>query len=807
MKCDDVATISNKEHRRLVTQRSKRPTHANPQLIFLRFFLPLTALLLTLSVAASPVRAQDDGGDDPPPVNTQRTPISAANYYGINFIQPFDPWLSLGKKSGVGYVRWQFNWRDAETSPGQWNWAASDGPIQSWNNAGVKIDAILHFPPDWALETPGGLVPKNFNLAWNDPGNGWAHFCQNFAQRYKGKIASYEIWNEPDLDQFWQGTAEQYYVLMKTCYQAIKSVDTNTPVSMAGMALVIERDFFPTVVRLAAQDPEGPANNYFFDAAAIHMYADPDYVYSLTIETQHVLDTYGLGYKAIWITETNIALAGHGRFKSFDWGHVSEDEQGWYILQAAVNAFAGGAQRLMFFRLADDGMDESFGLVQQTGNPRPSYRALQLATSVLHDVVDARREIREGVIVTYLLRSDGSRVIALFSKAGTGLNVEIEARQPAAVLITSDGGYSLIRSENGIYTVPVPDAIGRDFNRGHAVGGPVILLVEQDNQPPVAAIKLEALPGDADHVNVVWNGDDGPLGTGISGYDVQVSINDGEWQDWQTGVAYTYAPYDISAGGKFAFRLRAIDNAGNFSEFTEPTTTMLVPEGTLKMEITDLRGQHVPYTRVTLSDGTLHDADANGIVTITQPPGLIRITRIDGSAQGQLAPGQPFEIELAEEADTSWMLLPQQNLIRNGDFEFGSQGWDWSAPADAATVRGPANHGNVLRLQGGRRPWGQPSASTELDLPQGWNAGVLSFYYRVPDPDSQLRVRVISDDSQRMLWQSQGEITDFYRVWVDLSAYEGQHITIRFELVSNKGASKGSAEVDDVILGNIPVLP
>jgi hypothetical protein len=784
--------------------------------ISLRTILPVF-VITSLMLSALPVRAQDapidqpsaiqDDGDDENPVPPERTPISAGTFYGLNFVQPFDPWLSIASESGAHTVRWQFNWRDAEISPGVWDWRASDDPVSAWNEAGIQIHAILHNPPDWSKANSGGLVPTNYALPWDDPANGWGQFCYRFAQRYKGQIASYEIWNEPDLNQYWESSASEYYQLMKTCYKAIKAADPNVTVAMAGMVLVVERDFFPTVVRLAAEDPEGPANNFFFDVSAIHMYADPNLVYSLTVYTRRILSTYGMDYKPIWITETNIALAGHGRFMQADWGHVSEQEQSWYVLQASANAFAAGADRLMFFRLADDGMDESFGLVHQNGSARSGYKALQIATALMHNVVEARREIRQNVVITHLLRSDGARVVVLFSEAGSGLNIDLEATQAAAVLIDSSGRASTIGAQDGLYTIGVPPAVNRDFSRGHALGGPVVILLEQDKEAPIVVADTVPVDGNPGKVLVRWAGSDGLYGTGIVSYELQVSIDDGPWQTWQAGVVQSEELFDISAGGRYAFRIRAIDKAGNIGEFSNVVATSLVVQGTLLMHITDLRGQHVPFARVTLSDGTLHDADARGMVTITTEPGLVRIASIDGSAQGNLNPGQPFEIELSELTETVWMLQPLQNLIRNSQFEFGSQGWYWSSPADVSTTLNDSGEGSILQLHGMRRAWGLPAASTEVDIPQGWNAAVLSFRARISRPGGVLRVRVITATEQETLWKSTDTMLDFERIWINLSHYEGQHVMLRFELVSDKGDPAGAAEIDEVILGNVPVLP
>jgi hypothetical protein len=122
-----------------------------------------------------------------PAAHAQTAAASGDDFYGLNFVQPSDPWLTLARDSGAHTVRWQFNWRDIEPSPGSWNWSFSDSAIPAWNKAGIKVDALLHNPPDWAKINPTGLVPANAQLAWNDPANGWAQYCYQRA-RHRGLL-------------------------------------------------------------------------------------------------------------------------------------------------------------------------------------------------------------------------------------------------------------------------------------------------------------------------------------------------------------------------------------------------------------------------------------------------------------------------------------------------------------------------------------------------------------------------------------------------------------------------------------------
>lgn len=51
------------------------------------------------------------------------------------------------------------------------------------------------------------------------------HYNKGWADGYFYGIKYWEIWNEPDFQPFWRGTAEQYYELYKKCARAILSAD------------------------------------------------------------------------------------------------------------------------------------------------------------------------------------------------------------------------------------------------------------------------------------------------------------------------------------------------------------------------------------------------------------------------------------------------------------------------------------------------------------------------------------------------------------------------------------------------------
>jgi hypothetical protein len=79
--------------------------------------------------------------------------------------------------------------------------------------------------PEWARE-PGVDLTQHGPPA--DP-QVYANFVTALLRRYPGQIHAVEVWNEQNLDREWTSTAglkaENYIALLRTTYQAIKSVD------------------------------------------------------------------------------------------------------------------------------------------------------------------------------------------------------------------------------------------------------------------------------------------------------------------------------------------------------------------------------------------------------------------------------------------------------------------------------------------------------------------------------------------------------------------------------------------------------
>ncbi len=447
--------------------------------------MPLTTRRLWATALRSLLAAAVIGAFLAQPASRAKALPPPTDFYGLNFVTPFEPWVPIALETGARTMRWQFSWRDHEIAPGEWIWTPSDTPMTVWHNAGFQVHAILHNPPDFWLANPGtgSLVPRGYDLAWDDPNNGWGHWCYTFASRYKDTVASYEIWNEPDLSQYWNRSARDYYKLMRTCYQAIKAADPEAGVSMGSMALLVNPGFFPAVVQAAKYDPGAAEHNYYFDGVSVHAFMGPELSYSLPVKARTTLARYGMADKPIWLTETGVPVRGYGVVSDEPgWDRATEDEQAWYMLQSISNAHAGGASRLMVYRFADDFADHAFGLIRVDLSRRPSYWAFSTAVNVMRDIVSSERTIVGGdVVINEMRRADGIRIVTVYSRSGHAAEVTIPSGKPGATLINAAGEFGpLAPNIDGFYHITLPEAPGRDFTHpdDYSMGGPVLIIVE-----------------------------------------------------------------------------------------------------------------------------------------------------------------------------------------------------------------------------------------------------------------------------------------------------------------------------------------
>src|SRR3954469_6673436 len=139
--------------------------------------------------------------------------------------------LRVAQQVGAKYLRCAFSWNGIELRDGQYDFRFWDMLVAEASRAGIRIIPYVAYTPEWAARSP-----KDF---WQQPPRDPALFARvmrTLASRYRGKILSWELWNEPDLAEYWQGTAAEFATLVKGGAAAVREGDPDAVIVLGGMS-------------------------------------------------------------------------------------------------------------------------------------------------------------------------------------------------------------------------------------------------------------------------------------------------------------------------------------------------------------------------------------------------------------------------------------------------------------------------------------------------------------------------------------------------------------------------------------------
>ncbi|VAX21507.1 hypothetical protein MNBD_NITROSPINAE02-2121 [hydrothermal vent metagenome] len=194
------------------------------------------------------------------------------------------------KSLGINYIRinlWfdNFYMASAGSNP---SFVKFDQAISAAESAGLDILAILHPIPTW-LRGQGGWKSTYLNS-----------YVKPVVSRYKGRVKSWEIWNEPDnVDSRFgvlDGSADNYFELLKETSAVIRNIDPSG-VIVAASAMSIVLDGLSKLNWTKRLIDLGLAN--YADILNIHYYSDLDVELGTVVKA-----TVAQSGMRVWVTET-----------------------------------------------------------------------------------------------------------------------------------------------------------------------------------------------------------------------------------------------------------------------------------------------------------------------------------------------------------------------------------------------------------------------------------------------------------------------------------------------------------------------
>jgi hypothetical protein len=288
----------------------------------------------------------------------------------------------------------------------------------------------------------------------------------------------------------WDGTVEQFYQLQKSGYLAIKQGNPQARVGLAGLTYWWDYfhqrpQYFQRFLEVADRDPEARQHNWFFDAAVLHLYNEPEGLYRAPTLFNELMSARGFS-KPIWINETNVSPWNDpiNPLPRSDF-RATLDEQASFIVQAFAYGLAAGAEHISVYPFYDsDGQpgNELMGLVRVNGSARPAYEALKTVTKYMSDVREASLA-RDGAVVKIVLRRDSGTVTVVWSAAPRQADVSLPARGKSALVVDKYGSATALTPQDGVYSLSLAPATHNTVNGDptlYFIGGDPLLLVESD---------------------------------------------------------------------------------------------------------------------------------------------------------------------------------------------------------------------------------------------------------------------------------------------------------------------------------------
>jgi hypothetical protein len=234
--------------------------------------------------------------------------------------------FDLFKELGVTTWRGSFGWDDFEPAPGRYdlNWLHEFADLAA--SRGIVLRPYIGYTPKWAAA--GGTDGD----VWNDPPKdleAWSRFVRTLAadMRRHRNIVSYEIYNEENVRQWWDGSVDAYRDVLRRGAGAIERGNPDAQVVLGGMVYP-DGEWTERV----CSDEE---NRRAIAAVPFHAYPETWTPADVTVETylgkrytDFVRQTdEACGRKPMWINETGYATTPK---------RTEQDQARWWIRAMAT---------------------------------------------------------------------------------------------------------------------------------------------------------------------------------------------------------------------------------------------------------------------------------------------------------------------------------------------------------------------------------------------------------------------------------------------------------------------------------------
>jgi hypothetical protein len=308
---------------------------------------------------------------------------------------------------GVGWIKQQVDWNSVEYARGLYRWEELDHLVAEAQERGLKIMFSVARGPGFSRPEPveEDGPPSDFSI--------FRDFMHALSSRYAGRVAAYELWNEPNLKREWRGfdlSAAKFVELIGAGAEGVRAGDPNAIIISGAPAVtgiddkidaIDDRVFLREMIAAGVDDlvdaigvhPYGAANPPDERAAdAVHLRSGynnhPSFFFLDTLEDYHKILSDASIDKPLWATEFGWpSIENFGEVDTAGWDYareVTEADQAAYLLRALQlrreRAWLGP---LIIWNiniaplLGAERSESAYSLLRPDGSERPAYQQLR----------------------------------------------------------------------------------------------------------------------------------------------------------------------------------------------------------------------------------------------------------------------------------------------------------------------------------------------------------------------------------------------------------------------------------------------
>jgi hypothetical protein len=295
--------------------------------------------------------------------------------------------LDLTVAAGIRWIRFDVAWSSIEATQGTYDWSVTDRVVDAARARGLSILGIVDTTPEWA-RLPGA-TDDDFSLP-ADVG-AFGDFAGRAAQRYRDRISTWEVWNEPNITPFAapRPSVQRYSAMLSAASRAIRSSGPpGVRIVTAGLSPAVDKggDIAPTTF---LDELYRVGDKRDWDAVGTHPYSYPYLpldggsrrfnAFAQLTRLYATMQRNGDGGKQLWITEYGAPTGGSSEQR------VSQQFQAdslWSAIMYARRAMHFGP--FFVYSLRDAGTDNSdvednFGILREDFSPKLAYDAVRRA--------------------------------------------------------------------------------------------------------------------------------------------------------------------------------------------------------------------------------------------------------------------------------------------------------------------------------------------------------------------------------------------------------------------------------------------